>query len=273
MIDTKISKKATNAELELAVKSQLAYSEWRAIDDDPKEHGFSDLRCLQIELIRWEVHNFGVQKQWTSTLGIFEELGELIEAIGEAQDEDVIDAIGDFMVYTVNLCTKVGLDFESIMDHANSLVGSMSGMDTLMAIWKAVGKLSHIILKAEQKIRGYDDRSVKRRDAAIVLGRLVAAVTELAFAADISAEATLFGVAHEVMKRDWVKYPLTGLPEQPTADLALVTEGVEVSRNGVPSLAFNSVPETGRWQDGEGVTHYVVDGSEVTEEVFEAQRR
>lgn len=221
MIDTKISKTATNDELELAVQSQLAYSEWRAVDDDPREHGYSDLRCLQIDLIRWEVHNFGTQAQWTSALGMFEELGELLEAIGEADDEEINDAFGDFMTFTVNLATKIGLDFECIMDHAHSQVGRLSGLDTLTAIWKSVGALSHVLLKEEQKVRGYDDRNVKRRDAAIVLGRMVSAVNELAFAADISAEAVLFHVAHGVMQRDWVKYPLTGFPEEDTSTPAL----------------------------------------------------
>jgi hypothetical protein len=280
MIDTKISKKATNAELELSVKAQTEYSNWRAIDDAPEDHGLSDLQCLQVNLIRWEVHNFGVQAKWTSALGSFEELGELLEAVEEADEEGVLDAIGDFMVFSVNLCTKLGLDFDAINTYALGRVGSFSGMDTLIAIWKGVGTLSHVLLKTEQQIRGYDDRSVCRRDGAIAMARIVSAVTELAFAQDIAAEAVLFGVATEVMKRDWVKYPETGFPEEPYG-----TESASFTSGGcaggpspselaaAPTMAFSSIPETGRYQDGDGVVRYVVDGNEVSEQAFEAQRR
>ncbi len=338
MTETKISKKATDEELALAVTARDAFDTYGGIDGDPREEGLTELRCLQVDLIRWEVHNFSTQPPWTTTLGIFEELGELVEAIGEAQDEEVIDAIGDFMVYSVNLCTKMRLDFYNIMAHADNLLGSRTGMDTLIEIWKNVGKLSHVILKSEQKIRGYEDKAVTRRDACIVIARLVSAVTELAFTNDISTEATLLGVAKEVMQRDWIKYPLTGLCTYPTCSLngksyqyiqgthateflrdterlivlipenevvdlvkalcegtptawgrvedlratgptlveedvvAVLTTGVEVERNGVPSLSIVDSPNTGRWCDGNGVTHYEVDGKEVSEEMFESRR-
>lgn len=49
----------------------------------------------------------------TQTLvGVIEEVGELAGAHREGRHEDQIDAVGDIVLYLMDFCNKVGIDFE-----------------------------------------------------------------------------------------------------------------------------------------------------------------
>lgn len=78
---------------------------------------------LQVDLCRWERHNFEHQPIYRNVLGVCEEAGELAHAVlkheqairgcadYDAFREEAGDAILDIVVYAMNACTKLRLDF------------------------------------------------------------------------------------------------------------------------------------------------------------------
>lgn len=100
------------------------------------------LSALQVQLCRWQTRNFGAQPDVRNVLGMAEELGELIEGVlglavsigkvahstlkheqkirGMADDETfrraVADAIADTMVFTMQLCTNLRMDFGTLFE-------------------------------------------------------------------------------------------------------------------------------------------------------------
>jgi NTP pyrophosphatase (non-canonical NTP hydrolase) len=97
------------------------------------------LRDLQIKLCRWEQRNFGAAPKHTGALGVSEELGELAERVlalmalsgrvshatlkaeqgirgTEAEHrQQAADAIADMAIFAINLCTKMRIDFGTLL--------------------------------------------------------------------------------------------------------------------------------------------------------------
>lgn len=83
----------------------------------------SIISLIQNEQKAWVKHNFPTSTPlWVSALGVAEESGELCHAVlkqsqGIRGDHsaEMIDAIGDITIYLIDLCNKLGLDFESVV--------------------------------------------------------------------------------------------------------------------------------------------------------------
>ena len=196
MIETKISKTATSKEMLVSKCMVARYQYWRALDGCPRKAGFPEIRCLQIDLMRWERKNFGLAASYTSALGIVEEVGELEDA--QDDEDEWTDAIGDILIYACNLCSKNGLDFDTILEISlEERPWKMRGM------LGKLGLLAHVTLKADQGIRGYDDRDVARRDLGIVLYRVISSVVRYALLCGHDAKEIFVEVSAKVMKRDW----------------------------------------------------------------------
>ena len=97
--------------------------------------------ALQVELNAWACKNFGAQPNHRNVLGMGEEMGELMEAflaimpsmgrlmraqlkheqgIRDMKDRDaykakMADAIADIMVFAMNACTAMRLDFGTLL--------------------------------------------------------------------------------------------------------------------------------------------------------------
>lgn len=94
---------------------------------DAPDVPWPDWQALQVRLARWERCNFGIQPLYRNVLGACEELGELSHALlkheqqirgqsaSEAFRETAGDAIADTVVYLMNLCTKLRLDFDALV--------------------------------------------------------------------------------------------------------------------------------------------------------------
>lgn len=205
MIETKISKSATPEELMVVISSSLSYHRWRSIEGCPRVDGLDEMICLQIDLMRWERKNFGLQPSYTSALGIIEELGELEDA--QDDEDEWADAIGDTLVFACNLATKNALDFSTMINVA--YVAKSAKMDKMLG---KLGKLAHVTLKADQGIRDYADRDVARRDIGIVLYRVVSSVVRYASMCGHDVRVIMSRVAREVMRREWWADSRMGVP-------------------------------------------------------------
>lgn len=117
--------------------------------DDSSNRTEFDFHKFQTEVHEWEKRNFGAdQPPWCQIMGMTEELGELAHAYlknhqgirGTTQEHEaaMIDAIGDLTVYMVAFCSRMGLDFSSIVQNVwgvvkhrdwtkNSLTGRSDG--------------------------------------------------------------------------------------------------------------------------------------------------
>lgn len=91
------------------------------------ELGSFNVSALQVKLARWQNHNFGFQPAERQMLGVMEEVGELSHAIlknqqgirgmdDQAAFKDAAgDAIADTVVYLIQLCTSLRLDFGTLL--------------------------------------------------------------------------------------------------------------------------------------------------------------
>jgi NTP pyrophosphatase (non-canonical NTP hydrolase) len=81
-----------------------------------------NLDVYQQEIALWRKSNFPDSGEDEQFLGIVEEVGELAHAIlkqrqgiRERGDEDIIDAIGDIMIYLLNYCSCKGWSLDGIL--------------------------------------------------------------------------------------------------------------------------------------------------------------
>lgn len=80
-----------------------------------------NLKDFQKQHHEWQVKNFGQAPPWQLILGAMEELGELSHAylkcsqgirIDESHRENIIDAVGDIVIYLSGLCSTMDIDLE-----------------------------------------------------------------------------------------------------------------------------------------------------------------
>jgi NTP pyrophosphatase (non-canonical NTP hydrolase) len=83
-------------------------------------------RDLQWEQARWCARNFPNSTPMQPFMGLVEEVGELshcllkreqgIRGTYEEHTESLKDAVGDILIYLVDLCTKNGLDIQECIE-------------------------------------------------------------------------------------------------------------------------------------------------------------
>ena len=80
---------------------------------------------IQDEVKEWTDRNFPYGEWWQSLLGVGEEVGELnhallkqhqgIRALDEDLEDEARDAVGDIVIYLMDLCNRRGWDLEKII--------------------------------------------------------------------------------------------------------------------------------------------------------------
>ena len=151
----------------------------------------------QVQVYRWQVANFDSQAPYLFALGVTEEFGELAAA---QKREDVIDAIGDAMVFACNMATARRLAM-SALAHESSFM-----MNVPQESGVAVGLLSHVTLKEDQRIRGMDNPELARFGTYLAL---VAVVDELR-RFDADPWECFVETAAKVIQRNWKSNAVTG---------------------------------------------------------------
>ena len=117
------------------------------------------VKVLTVEIGPWSLYNFPESREYPerAVLGIVEEWGELVEAITKRLHAEVEDAVGDVMVYSADLCSKIDLNMAEIFGRAEIAAATLPNSGNSHLEGGAVitlGKLSHSSLKASQSIRG-----------------------------------------------------------------------------------------------------------------------
>jgi hypothetical protein len=103
----------------------------------------------QVRLAQWQNRVYGPQPDWVFVLGIVEEFGEYFAATDFDAEND---AKHDIVIFAMQLCTNVRLDFGVLFRDWRDYQPLNAG----------VGQLSHACLKRSQMIRGMDDVEVYR---------------------------------------------------------------------------------------------------------------
>lgn len=88
----------------------------------------SDLNHIQSEIYLWAFKNFGTQKGFDAarncTLGVCEEAGELAHSVlkanqgirsSENHTEKAKDAVGDISIFLMDLCNRMGWNYEDVI--------------------------------------------------------------------------------------------------------------------------------------------------------------
>jgi NTP pyrophosphatase (non-canonical NTP hydrolase) len=187
--------------------SRAKFSEYAGMDAPYLPGG--ELSALQVSLDRWEKKNFGIQPPMVYALGIAEEVGEFFEEVGRGDEDGVRDAVGDVLIYATQLATAHRLDFGTLLEHQwthgePALHGSRFDRELM----QDVGNLCHVMLKAAQGIRGYNDPDAIR--VAICEG-ICALVRSLSLASPVHGVRSMYvETSGRVLRRNWVADPLTG---------------------------------------------------------------
>lgn len=163
--------------------------------------------ALQIELMRWQVRNFGAAQAVHLALGIGEEVGELCEALTKPNKERehlMGDALADITIFGFNLATVLRLDFGELQGIFHEMVVKDTNVQPLFhKLVIASGQLQHAVLKNAQGIRGMDDEHAYRRAAGDALSRVGFHTRRIAILEGFDFWSLVETTAREVMKRDW----------------------------------------------------------------------
>jgi len=197
---------------------QKAYEQFDTYAGVKREDDISKmplLQRLQIEHHRWQVNAMSEIADTSAAvmaLGIVEEAcWELVTAVESGDRDEQFDTLGDILVYACAASTQLRLDFGTLAHHFSSihLIQPETG-EGLLELMKAVGMFAHVIGKARQKTRGYDEIAKVREDGGGALSRICSAVHWLAFANDWDVMCLFEDVLTRVMKRDWKANKING---------------------------------------------------------------
>lgn len=203
------------AAVDIAVAAaEQHFAAWAGLDlGDPMPEDGTD--AMQIELARWQTRNFGCPRDVEITLGVIEELGEAFEA---DDGEKALDGLGDVMVYAGQLLTSNRLALGPVLAlaHRREQRGENGGTHNGIA----TGKLAHAVLKRAQKIRGFDNDGLWRWSLVDALATIIAnAKIECELGHDlyeVDIRKVYEIVGREVLARDWVSSPTTGMSKAET---------------------------------------------------------
>lgn len=162
-----------------------------------------DLKVLQEEQKPWVLHNFGIRPSWMPLLGIFEEVGELSQAMAVHNVTDTIDAISDITIFMSDFCSAMGFDLQELNVCSTKIPPHMH-----LSWWTYCGRLSHAYLKKAQGIRGTPEQHDEMMKECLV-GILVI-VRELTSTLGSNFEDTVRKTWEQVRQRDWKKNAQTG---------------------------------------------------------------
>ena len=206
----------TEEERQLVEKSLTEFALFAGVSATTDISSYPTLRRLQIEHCRWQATKLDAKADCSLAvlcLGIVEEAcWELPVAIEGEQGEEAFDALGDVLIFTCGVCTELRLDFATLSrDFDASNIVEVRGLDGIMNLYKAIGKLAHVVVHHRQFRRGYGDIDKTRMDAGVAIASICSAVHWLAFSNDWDASVLFEQVLTGMMaKRDWSKNSING---------------------------------------------------------------
>lgn len=165
---------------------------------------------LQIEMNKWQQHNFPGRDVWQPLVGLGEELGELACA---EKEEDIKDALADCMIYLADFCNGMGYSIDYIMNNFEVIRPTWDDVHRDMMV--SYGNLCHSFLKQTQRIRMHEPHQVNACTAIVSLISYLGILVEdsLYYTPEASPNEALNEIVwktwDKVKTRDWQKDPNT----------------------------------------------------------------
>jgi len=190
-----------------------------------KEINMMDLRPIAdivSDLSEWAHKNFADSNPWEPLVGMSEEIGELAYPLRYHERVDIIDALGDILIYSIDFARRVPeLNWMVAYDRAMRISNELSP-DIMMAhvlkseygflgqLVSSHGRLSHHFLKQHQGIRITENHNVGMlRNLTSVIESIEGfSRLSILFSSDerpFSAHRLLAITAEQVLQRDWTK--------------------------------------------------------------------
>lgn len=164
------------------------------------------IQDLQKCLYAWQIYNFGEQDNERVLLGICEEAGELchahlkmeqgIRGSRESLEAELIDAIGDIMIYMLNYVSGMG----KVLPEFSSILGCAKIEDlaairpAVLSVYRTVGKL------------------VEEPTSMLRVQHITNVLIHLCAIKGVDLKDVIRKTWREVGKRDWKQFPKTGFP-------------------------------------------------------------
>lgn len=155
------------------------------------------LADVKSDIGEWALRNFGDNNGLEHVgplLGIGEELTELDEA---NLYSDVLDAVGDVLIFLGDFCSRLKVDI-----HRNPVQGELPDFNIVRNYH---GKLMRLCLKNNQGIRGYDDEGRFLIEVEEGVRRFYEAFISYCTYTGIDAGEALEIAWGKVRRRDWVQ--------------------------------------------------------------------
>lgn len=180
---------------EIYTESREWFERYAAFDGNTDEISCR-YHALQIDLARWQVRNFGGCDAREMALGICEEICcEWVTALAIGSEPELLDAVGDALIFLAQLLTLNRLSIGPMLKYAST---HPVGDPVVQA-----GKLAHIVLKRAQKIRTQRSDEEHRELLSMQAHAIVRSF-------GMDARRAFAETASTVLARDWVKNPATG---------------------------------------------------------------
>jgi hypothetical protein len=150
--------------LDISVTAQAAFGNWAALDGG--QLPADPLDAMQVELCRWQRRNFGDVSPVNKIdihmgMGIVEEFAEEHDAAQLKGDKGKLDGLGDICVYAGQLLIANRMALRPLMFFADLMANDWVGdPDANTDPLSVAGKFCHVLLKRDQRIRGYDKSEV-----------------------------------------------------------------------------------------------------------------
>lgn len=213
---------------------------------------------IQKEMFKWQVHNFGEQNDRRMVLGICEESGELCHAqlkgeqgIREGTDDSdatMKDAIGDICIYAMNLLSNVGEGMPGIAAQKevektsdNERIG-----DSVLGIFCTAAKIE---TARKTRVVNPPARHPSAPPEVAPIARhaqqLFMHLNMLCGLKGWNLEQIVRETWKEVGKRNWKRYPKTGLPSENAAPDPHVEAISAASESPAETASASELPAAG----------------------------
>jgi len=166
-----------------------------------------DWNAFQEEVGEWSYDRFGDQPATNPFLGTAEEMAELTEEIltGNPDNEEVMDAIGDILVFFADYCNRAGVSYEEAAESrlsAELYTECETIQDLCVEITISRGNQAYSFLKQDQGIRSELEGVGEQADVRTLSHTLLALET-FSDVQGFTLDEAIEEAWGEVKERDW----------------------------------------------------------------------
>lgn len=171
-----------------------------------------NLEKIQEEQKAWVAHNFAGRHSHQPYLGIIEELNELLDVSRTGPEAEIIDAVGDTMIYLLDYCSVHDWPVSTVMKVSAHAVPSDSYPSSWVdAALRQCARVAHYQLKHEQGIRGMDGKVAFAQAAQPLVASIVNCLNRYCNSVGLDLNHAVTVTWESVSQRDWKRNPTTGV--------------------------------------------------------------